>query len=153
MLILKKIPIPPTSNNLYSSVRGRLIKSIEGRKYEAALKLYSLRNFKLIEKIKEQLKPNDTLRVECYFIFHKNRIISKKGEYKKLDATNRIKALHDALSEMIGIDDKQFISISADKIICENVDDEQVVVLINKTIQKDFAIMSQFFKHIELGGA
>jgi hypothetical protein len=135
MFVLKRIPIPPTSNNLYASVRGRFIKSIEGRKYDAALKLYSIRNFKLIDTIKAELKPNDLLKIHCYFIFSKNRIISKKGDYKKLDVTNRIKALHDAVSDFIGIDDKQFISIMCEKIICENQDDEQVIVTLDKCDQ------------------
>lgn len=150
MFILKRIPIPPTSNNLYASVRGRLIKSIEGRKYESALKLYSIRNFKILDKIKSNLKPSDSLRVDCFFIFHKNRIISKKGEYKKLDVTNRIKALHDAISDMVGIDDKQFISVGCEKIICENQEDEQVIVLLSKSVQRDFSIIKEYIKNIEL---
>lgn len=149
MFILKRIPIPPTSNNLYASVRGRLIKSIEGRKYEASLKLYSIRNFKILDQIKSELKTNDTLKIECFFIFHKSRIISKKGEYKKLDATNRIKALHDVISDMIGIDDKQFISVSCEKVICENQDDEQVIVILSKENQRNFNEIKEYILSLE----
>lgn len=132
MFVLKRIPLPPSSNQLYSSVRGRLIKSIEGRKYYAAISMYAVRNFKIIDQIKSHFSPKDTLKIDCYFVFHKSRIVSKKGEIKVLDASNRIKSCHDGISELIGIDDKHFVSGHLEKVICEKESDEQVIVHITK---------------------
>lgn len=138
MFVLKRIPLPPSSNQLYSSRRGRLIKSIEGRGYEAAINLYAIRNFKILDKIKSELKPDDTLKIDRYFVFHKPRIISKNLEYKKLDATNRIKCADDGLSKLLGIDDKQFISGITEKVVCDNEQDEQIIIHISIAKQRTY---------------
>lgn len=138
VFVLKDIPLPPSSNKLYSSVRGRLIKSIEGRKYASEINIYALKNFKIIDKIKKQIGPNDTLRIDRYFVFHKSRIISKQNEYKKLDATNRIKSADDGLSSLLGIDDKQFISGITEKVTCENEKDEQIIIHISIVKQRTY---------------
>lgn len=136
MFILKNFPLSPSSNQLYSSVNGRLIKSQEGRRYAASIQSYALTKHHEIKKIKEELKPSDILKVDFYFVFRRSRIISKKNEYKKLDAHNRLKSAADGLADIIGIDDKQFITGICEKVICEEHEREQIIIHISKTHQR-----------------
>lgn len=115
MFVLQKIPLPPTSNKMYASVRGRLIKSIEARKYSASIDRYAMIYFSKIESIKNSIPKNSTIDVHCDFFFHRNRIFGKKGQIKKIDVSNRIKQVHDSISKLINIDDSRFSFISARK--------------------------------------
>ena len=133
MFVLTRLPLPPSSNQLYSSVKGRLIKSIEGRKYDNLIQLYKLKKFRDLEKIASSFGSDDLLHIETIFIFNKNRIVGKKGQIKKLDASNRIKQLHDGLSTLLGIDDCRFVSGVFSKATCQNEKDEQVIVKITKS--------------------
>lgn len=137
MIILKKYPLPPTSNNLYSSVNGRLIKSKIARLYEFEVFNYSLRNINLINKIKNDF-INCELKIDTYFIFNKKRLISKENNLKKIDASNRIKACHDSLSKITGIDDKNIISGHFEKVYCNDDFEEQVIIVIKKENIKNY---------------
>lgn len=106
---------------------------MEGRKYDNLIQIYKLRKFKELDKIKESFKDDDLLSIETIFVFAKNRIIGKKGQVKKLDASNRIKQLHDGLSTLLGIDDSRFVSGIFSKATCDNEKDEQVIVKITKS--------------------
>ena len=119
MLLLKRFPLPPSSNQLYASVNGRLIKSTEGRKYEASVDMYGLREFKILEQFKELVKPTDVFNVDMYFVFMRDRLISKKESIKRLDATNRLKA--------------RFVTGSYHKAYCRFPQDEQVIIVVKKT--------------------
>lgn len=133
MLLLKRFPLPPSSNQLYASVNGRLIKSTEGRKYDASVEMYGLREFKILDQFKELVKPTDVFHVDMYFVFMRDRLISKKESIKRLDATNRLKASHDGLSKILGIDDCRFVTGSYHKTYCRFPQDEQVIILVKKT--------------------
>lgn len=115
MFVLQKIPLPPTSNKMYASVRGRLIKSIAARKYSASIDRYAMIYFSKIEEIKKAIPKNATVDVHCDFFFHRNRIFGLKGQIKKIDVSNRIKQVHDSISKLINIDDSRFSFISARK--------------------------------------
>lgn len=45
----------------------------------------------------------------------RERIYCKNGKIKKMDVSNRIKPLEDAISDLIGIDDSQFFRVVAVK--------------------------------------
>lgn len=126
-MILTRLPIPPTSNRFVIPANGRLIKSPEARRYEATMKMYELRHFKEIEQIREAFK-NKHLKVDRYFVFSKDRLITKKNTLKKLDTSNRVKVLDDCVSKLIGIDDCLFITGVAEKLWCDNPKDEQVII-------------------------
>ena len=130
MIILKGFPLPPTSNNMYIPVRGRLIKSNEARIYDQKCLIYSMSKSNLIKEIK--INETDFLYIETHFVFLKNRLFTKKNELKKLDCTNRIKSCHDNLCKMLNIDDKQFIEGKFSKSYCEEPHQEQVIIKISK---------------------
>ena len=64
------------------------------------------------------------IHVDTVFYMLRGRILCKDGTPKRNDTSNRIKALHDALAQILGIDDSYFFSGSYDKIA---VDDEMHV--------------------------
>lgn len=133
MLLLKRFPLPPSSNQLYASVNGRFIKSTEGRKYDAAVDMYAIREYKILDQFKEMIKETDVFNVDMYFVFSRDRLITKKETIKKLDATNRLKASHDGLSKIIGVDDCRFITGSYHKVYCKFPQEEQVIIVVKKT--------------------
>ena len=133
MLLLKRFPLSPSSNAMYASVNGRLIKSAEARRYEASVDMYGLKEFKVLDQFKETIKPTDVFHVDMYFIFTKDRLVSKKDTIKRLDATNRLKASHDGLSKILGVDDCRFITGSYHKVYCRFSHEEQIIIVVKKT--------------------
>ncbi len=133
MYILRNFPLPPSSNQLYASVRGRLIKSVEGRKYDAAVSLYKLRKFIDLDKITNAFSNAGILEIETIFVFHRKRIIGLKNQIKKLDTSNRIKPCHDGLARILEIDDCYFKAGKFSIATCDDPKDEQVIIIVNKS--------------------
>lgn len=133
MLLLKRFPLPPTSNHLYMPINGRLIKTTEARKYAAAVEMYKLREFRILDEFKANVKDKDVFDVSCHFSFCRDRVYSKKETLKKLDASNRIKQTHDGLSKILDIDDCRFVSGGFSKVYCKSQQDEQVIIVVRKT--------------------
>ncbi len=115
----KRWPMSISSNQLYASVRGRLIKSSEGRRYTTQVMHWALENRSALDKIRSILRGK-TLRVDCAFYFPKSKLITKKNTLKRIDWSNRIKLVHDCLSDAIGVDDSHFISGYCCKKISDN---------------------------------
>ena len=118
--------IPPTSNNIYVTIwkRKRIAKSREAEAFQ---------NRFISEVVPKYLpyisrmstSPDVTYLVTTIFyldqwdIFNKGWFqMPKKAatRYKKMDTGNRLKLIHDCLSEAIGVDDSHFFSISASKV-------------------------------------
>ncbi len=131
-MILDYFPLPPSSNQLYSSFRGRLIKSKIGRAYDVAVLVFELKNMKYISDISRTAKELKTLKINTTFVFHRARVIGKKGQMKRIDASNRIKQVHDHLAKLIGIDDCYFVEGSFSKATCKDIKDERVIIEITK---------------------
>lgn len=123
-------PMPPSSNQLYASFKGRFIKSVVGRKYDASINAFKLIKSRQLDKIKAQLKPNQLLHIDTVFVFHRKRVIGAKGQIKKLDASNRIKQAHDSIARLLEIDDSYFVQGAFSKAICEHEGDEQIIITI-----------------------
>lgn len=131
-MILTKFPMPPSSNQLYASFKGRFIKSVEGRRFDSSAKAFELINCRKLDAIKaEMAKTKSFWFIDTKFVFIRSRIIGQKGQIKRLDASNRIKATHDALAKMLGVDDSLFVSGSFSKVICEHAGQEQVIITIS----------------------
>ncbi len=129
MFIFHKYPLPPSSNDLYASVRGRLIKTKVARLYDYEVQNYYLNHLKMMNDIKDFVKDK-MIGVDCTFVFHKKRIISLENKIKKLDASNRLKICHDTLSKILDIDDKQIIRGTFEKATCDDINEEQVIISI-----------------------
>jgi len=120
MIHLNEIPMPPTANKRLIVANGRLIKSSECRAFDKAVQIWMIRQkSKLFEdrrKAKEWIDTCFMLKVDFCFYWPKTKLISKDGMPKKLDDSNRLKDAEDAVSEIIGIDDKWFIDKTLKKI-------------------------------------
>lgn len=139
-MILKGFPIPPTSNRLLMPARGRLVKTSDARAYDTKVDVFKMINRRKIEALKNQLSKLETkiLKVEFIFVLHKKRLIGQKGQLKKLDTSNRLKQCQDHLAKIIEIDDCQYVDTPIKKVTCEDVKDEQVIILIKETILERF---------------
>jgi hypothetical protein len=51
--------------------------------------------------------------------FEPGRLFTKDGRRKKLDASNRIKPIHDALAEILGIDDRFFYTGQSEAVLAD----------------------------------
>jgi hypothetical protein len=68
-----------------------------------------------------------------YFVFTRDRLVSKKDTIKKLDSSNRLKASLDGLSKILDVDDCRFITGSYHKVYCRFPQDEQVIIVVKNT--------------------
>ena len=107
-LIFRNFPMSPSSNSMYSSVNGRLIKSKEAKIFVELTQKWSWSHFQKTQYLKSKWM-DQTVRVDTYFVFTKSRFFTKNGKIRKLDFTNRIKAAHDCFSDILGIDDSMFL--------------------------------------------
>jgi Holliday junction resolvase RusA-like endonuclease len=135
-IVFKGIPLPPSSNNQYILVRGRgktfHAPSQELKRFRLAMEFYWAENLAAV-KLAQQLFPGHPLTIHASFGFEKSRLLTKKGTFKRLDVSNRLKALHDSVAAAIGIDDCNFVAVSARKYAVQKAIDEQV------TVEIDFA--------------
>jgi len=55
-----------------------------------------------------EIPPGHVIKVDRLYYFKPHKIVTKEGKPRKIDISNRIKALDDTLSQLIGIDDSYF---------------------------------------------
>lgn len=120
-IILDNLPIPPTENHAYPTIRNKQGKNIrvtgaDLKKFKAAVQCWAWERIVFVKKIQRQLSDmvakNQTIliRVDAYLGFELDRLFTKHRTRKKIDSSNRIKAAHDAIAEILGIDDRYFYS-------------------------------------------
>jgi hypothetical protein len=125
-IIFANLPMPPTSNNQYASLRrgNKIIRvpSTGLRLFKDAMQKYALTCMQQIHASRQLtqswIRDKKPLEITCVFFFHKSRLISKKNDFKKLDVSNRVKAAHDSIADMLGIDDCRFFRVVAEKALC-----------------------------------
>ena len=61
------------------------------------------------------VSPTQTLYLHLVINLHRSRLHTKDGRIKRLDVSNRIKILEDALANWLGFDDSQVWHVSATK--------------------------------------
>lgn len=131
-----KIPLPPTSNHQYISFvrRGRIIHapSKDLVNFKRQMQEYWLTQGDTL-KFTRELFSGYPLKVHVDLYFERSRILSKRGSFKRLDVSNRIKALHDSLADALLIDDCMFVRISAEKHGVQKISDEGCSVRIEVT--------------------
>jgi len=153
MIVLKKLPIPPSQNRQLTISRGRFIKLKAARIFDDLIKLYELKNHKVISQAQNQIatwiKNGFTLEIELYFVFHQDRILTKskkaKSPFKKIDSNNRIKSSIDAVAKILDIDDMIFFKETSHKVTCSNQSDEQLIVKVTPIERLTF---DEHIKHL-----
>lgn len=122
-VLLKNLPMPPSSNNLYATImiKGRpvRVKSKGLRMFEKEMAEWAMthrESLNLAKEFAKKLQKGQVIEVHKKFIFNRSSIITLKNKPKKNDTSNRIKAIEDTLAKLIGIDDSYFWSGSYDKV-------------------------------------
>ena len=135
-VVLEGLPMPPSSNHQYKLFRrnGKTyhVPSTELKTFKAAITHYTLKNssqyLACLNLISQWRKEKHLFHCNATFYFKKPRIFTLKGEPRKIDVSNRIKAIHDSVSQMLHLDDSYFFSIGAKKLICKEGDEEHVTI-------------------------
>ena len=134
--VFRNVPLPPSSNGQYRSglVRGKIrhFASQELRNFKVAMQAYFLEHMNNV-KIARELLSGYPLSIHAAFGFERSRLLTKKGSFKRLDVSNRLKALHDEFAKALLIDDCCFVRISAMKYAVKSKGDEKATVTIGLT--------------------
>lgn len=115
---IPNFPLPPSVNMLHRYVQGRVIKSKAYNDYEKRVYGWLTMNQAQIKGVREFVKDigDYVIHIESIFMMNHRDIVCLNGKPKRNDTSNRLKALHDVLSDIImGIDDSYFWSGSFSK--------------------------------------
>ena len=101
------LPMPPSVNKLYATVRGKRIMTAQGKAVKREIVQLVVAH---VATMPDLFRAESRLRltVDLYFAAVENAGWSKgkaKNRYKRIDVSNRAKLLEDALFSGIGIDD------------------------------------------------
>lgn len=117
---LNGLPMPPSSNNMYATVGRRRIKSRETLTWERDTDRWALKNAQELIQARallgQAVAKGEVIDIDAQFWFRYEKVLTIKGKPKKLDTSNRIKGLHDALARLLRIDDCHFWHGSFEKI-------------------------------------
>ena len=121
------LPLPPSVNRAYATTRsGRRLLTSEGKLYKQSVRDIIGQRYSVVTPELTHLgqKPL-SLSVKIY-----TRVENKgwsdgkvKNRYKRVDISNRVKLLEDALFEALGVDDCLVFKLTVEKI---DSDDEYV---------------------------
>ncbi len=156
MIVLDKFPLPPTVNRSYEN---RTVRRKNGRGFAISRRKsdvlsafvaqclrYRMANFSQVmqasAKMKEIINSGDFIDVECLFLIHRDKMLTKgvlrgRGPDKSLiganqpkgtDGNNYVKGCIDGLVKITGIDDKWFLRGSFEKIPCEDEENECAII-------------------------
>lgn len=137
--------IPPTSNNIYVTVwkRKQIVKSKEAVAFHS--KFVSEVVPKYLPWLSRMSNAVETIyQVGTFFFLDQWDILNKgwfqtprkaQTRYKKMDTGNRLKLIHDCLSDALGVDDSHFFSLAAQKLSAQEYGVEPQVHLYVSMIQ------------------
>lgn len=119
-LTIKDLPLPPSVNKMYATnwhTKRRFTSKdydIYKRMVEHWKKLWpnQLANAR---EFCSKITDGQAFRVDMTLYFQRGEVLTKRNTIKRNDTSNRIKAAHDTLSEMLGVDDSSFWDGSFEK--------------------------------------
>lgn len=126
---LNKIPMPPSSNAQYwqqimpgrnGGQVARPTSTGELKKFQNEFGVvWKQQNLVAVCKARALLRDwmlkGWFIRVETYAFFNYFDLFTQKGVPKRMDASNRLKALHDTLAEVLEVDDSWFWDVEIRK--------------------------------------
>ena len=127
-------PFPPQSNHLYASMirKGKIIRfpSQSHKEYSKACDDYHFFHAQDFKQIYRHLHKFESIKVTVWVLFAKSKVYTKKGVLKKMDVSNRSKALLDQLSKAIGIDDCHFNEIVFKKCVSDDEENSRCLIVL-----------------------
>lgn len=110
--------VPPSANNAYANIRGTNKRTLtpEGRKYKQGVSSGLARQYPSEMRIFEKdCAYLIVVRFTFEAVFTKGWPTKAESKYRRIDVSNRLKLLEDALKEAGGIDDSQTMTLVLDK--------------------------------------
>lgn len=146
MIWINSLPVPPSANDMYETTgrivtkrnkSGKIYTGVKTGRYgskelehfkKQCKSFYDLNKVKIDEIsliLQDWINQGMVLRLDCYVALERARVWTLDNKAKQIDADNRRKALQDAISSMLNINDKWIFSGIMEKVTCENKPDEQ----------------------------
>jgi len=121
--------------------QGHLVKTKHHKQYQEVCLFWANRNRESIEKIKtyitmmknhsEKQKQRFALKIECFHAFEESRLFTVNNKNEQLDADNRLKPTMDAITKILGIDDKIYFHASSEKVTTHSKESECAMIRIS----------------------
>ena len=102
--------MPPSSNHLYAGTVRRY-PSAGFKAWKRDFDKWSMANSKAVLEARNAicaLRPSQALHVSRTYWFNYSSVMTQSHRPKRNDTSNRIKALDDAIAQLLGIDDCRF---------------------------------------------
>ena len=120
-ILVTGYPLPPSENQMYRNVPGvGRVATKELKEYRKLCAEFEVKNKHIFDQIRKFLAQDRALfkhlKVDYFFTFKHERLFTKSGDPKKLDAANRVKAIQDCFFHSIGIDDKHVFCSMIEKL-------------------------------------
>lgn len=145
MITVKNFPLPPTANHLFINARGGgRVKGPGYRRYAVECEHWRYRNLQRVALIRSELQNWPMIRIDTIFVMPRISILCKDGRPKRNDTSNRIKACHDLLADMLCLDDSRFWAGSFDKIPSDPQTPAQVLIRISPYTLDPDKILTEF---------
>lgn len=110
MIVFSFLGVPPSTNNVYFNLpKGGRVLNNAGKKYKTEISTTIMREHQAEIRDVQLNHPYGILFVVNMAILNAGWPEKARTRYKKLDATNRVKLLEDAIVEALGIDDSQVV--------------------------------------------
>ena len=136
---IDNFPLPPSANSLYAHSRmyDRMVKTQAYKDYDKDVQLWIASNQGKVDEVRGFAKDlKGVFHINATFYMQHKSVVCKDGRPKKNDTSNRIKALHDVLSNILGVDDSYFWSGSFTKVAMADGKERVAVTLVIREIAK-----------------
>lgn len=112
--------LPPSLNNMYLHIRKdrKIIRVLapEGRKFKNEATAYLAKHYAFeLTQFKRNEPHALFIRLSTPDLYTKGWPEKAQNRYKKFDVSNRIKILEDVLSEIMDVDDSNFVIVGGEK--------------------------------------
>lgn len=112
--------MPPTINNCYSQAGNKRVSSAALKKFKGLIFIWAVHNRPSIVELKNEIDlilPNKKICLSFHFKFPPKKLkIKNSNTPKKLDTSNRIKPAEDAITDLLGFDDRHVFKLQAEKV-------------------------------------
>lgn len=104
--------------------------------YQARVKDWAMEHFVEVRQARESIKHWEALEVHLTVCLPKDKLFTQNDDVKRLDITNRVKAAHDSVLGLLGIDDKLVFKATCEKIVGK----ERAILCIKEYKARSFAL-------------
>lgn len=141
-IILTDLPISISENNAYINNRrtGGRFPSDDLKKFKAEMAQWRLLNARAFPEVNRVISGWVALGFHALIGFRRDRVYTKLGMPKKIDASNYVKIIQDGVAAAIDRDDCHFWRSTGEKAPLKLGDDRQrCTVVLTEAAQKDLA--------------